>query len=202
MDLSCTRDVQLHRSGQNPVSSGIGVELTEMPAPKESVLHVAASMAMIAASIYLVLAAHDLRTREPPLKVLKPYRVGEQLTEIAALRALGKERLLLMWIQSTCRYCTESMDLYRRLALDPRLGARLVAMGPEPEDVIRAYLKAHEVDVDDVFTGPKGVRLYSTPTLLVLEPGLKVSSIWTGVLDVEQQQQLTAPLRGLISPPK
>jgi hypothetical protein len=53
-----------------------------------------------------------------------------------------------------------------------------------------------------VFTGPKGVRLYSTPTLLVLEPGLKVSSIWTGVLDVEQQQQLTAPLRGLISPPK
>jgi hypothetical protein len=63
---------------------------------------------MIAASIYLLVLAHQVRTRHGALTVLEPYKVGEDLTDVAPLRPLATERLLVMWIQSTCRYCGES----------------------------------------------------------------------------------------------
>jgi hypothetical protein len=171
-----------------------------MRGPKESVLHATASVAMIAASIYLLVAAHQVRTRHATLTVLEPYEVGDELTDVAALRPLATERLLLMWIQSTCPYCGKSMPLYRRLAGDRQLAARLVAMGPESEEVIRAYLKENHVDVQDVFTGPQDVRLYGTPTLLVLEPGLKVSSVWAGALDADEEVRLAVAIGRRPSP--
>ncbi len=67
-------------------------------------------------------------------------------------------------------------------------------MGREPEDTIRAYLKGHQVDVDHVLSAPPEVRLYSTPTLLVLEPGLRIGTIWTGQLAADGERGVISAL--------
>jgi thiol-disulfide isomerase/thioredoxin len=100
-----------------------------------------------------------------------------------------------MWIQSTCSFCTASLPFYRDLSAEVDNGVRVVAMGPEPEDTIRAYLQDNRVSVDQVIGAPQDVRLYSTPTLLLLEPGLKIASIWVGKLEPTAESDLRAALR-------
>ena len=157
-------------------------------------LSVVASLVMIAASVYLFWTAHEVKTRGPAIAVLKPYEIGEDLRSVTVLRPLADQRLLLMWIQSTCRFCTGSMPFYRRIAADDQRSVRLVALGPEPEAVIRSYLAQHGVRADFVLTAPPDMRLYSTPTLLLLTPGLKVSSVWKGQLSAEQEHALESSL--------
>jgi hypothetical protein len=66
-------------------------------------------------------------------------------------------------------------------------------MGRESTPSIEAYLRTNGVAVDAMYSAPKGGRLIVTPTIVLVEPGLRVRAVWTGWLaDQSQQDQVIA----------
>jgi len=70
----------------------------------------------------------------------------------------------------------------------PRNGTRLIAMGREAESDIEKYLQSNGVIVDQVLESTGGVRLFSTPSLVLVERGLRISGVWIGQLSDSAQE--------------
>ncbi len=111
-------------------------------------------------------------------------RVGDPLPGLAGLDPRAAERTVVLALNSRCRFCTESMPVYRELVRGREPGrVRVVAHSAEPEAQFRAYLAAQSLAVD-VVLGPDSGRLpvHATPTALVVDRSGIVERIVTGRL--------------------
>jgi hypothetical protein len=121
------------------------------------------------------------------------YRVGESLDDVAqAIVQDTDERTVILFLSSTCQFCTKSMPFYRRLAeARQRLGFHLVALGRQSEIDIREYLAEHDVTVDKIATvGAVPAKLTATPTLIVADPSLKAQGVWVGFLQEQREREV------------
>jgi hypothetical protein len=140
---------------------------------------------MIVASLAIVIHLSTRKTGGPP--VLTPYATGDTASELGD-GSLRSERFVLLWVQSQCKFCTASLPFYQRLTSLPHPGTRIVAMGPESSEVLSQYLRVHDVKVDQILAAPEGVRLYGTPTIMLVEPGYKVAATWVGQLPSAEKE--------------
>jgi hypothetical protein len=139
-------------------------------------LMLVASVALIWASLVSIRGSD---TRSNPTRP-QSYKEGD-LLEIPGLNLLGSQTLIL-FLRSQCQYCTDSMGFYRRLG-DAQRKTRVVVLGYEPEDVLRTYLDAHAVRVDQtVSVTPKGLKFRGTPTLMLVGPAGIIRRVWFGKL--------------------
>lgn len=131
-----------------------------------------------------------------PRVSLPMYEIGETFPDVPGMLLSSNGPTLVAWLQSTCRYCTASMDFYRALVEKRRVG-KIVAMGPESSDVLGAYLKEHKVVVDQVVSvSGKGLKLYGTPTLVLVGQDRRVINVWKGqVKDQKAQADVIALMR-------
>ena len=111
------------------------------------------------------------------------YAVGDALPEIPGVLFQRSALTILAVIKSDCRYCTNSMPLYRSL-IDPlnRNGdVSFVALCLEPEDSCRRYLEQHRVQTDAVVSVDSALlRIAGTPTLIGADRTGRVRDAWTG----------------------
>jgi hypothetical protein len=145
------------------------------------VLSTYATVLVILASLaVLAKAAQEYFTANRAVAT-KNYAVGDRFPDIPGLPSATGGTLVL-WLRTTCRFCTESMPFYTELvALSRR--ARIVAVGDEPAAVLRTYLEGNGVVVDAVLTVPVGtVRLAGTPTLVFVGPDKRVGAVWRGLV--------------------
>lgn len=106
-------------------------------------LEIVTNVAILAAAVsILVFNVTPLFSKRAALKSDHnfAYTVGERIGETAEIQFT--EKTFILATASTCRFCTESMELYRRLA---ESGARLIAVTAEPLDLNAAYLAKHGV---------------------------------------------------------
>ena len=197
MDICGPRHLQLYSRGLVSSESFRAFSGWDgyMSATLKSTLDALASLAMISASVFLVVLATRVE-RQGELSVLRPYQAGDDLTSVSELKDFDDERWLLMWIQSTCQYCTASLPFYGTLARDGERSVRIVAAGVEPEDTIRQYLRENGIEVDRVVGAPADVRLFATPTLLLVGRGLIVESVWVGQLTRDDEDQVRRAIGG------
>jgi hypothetical protein len=95
-------------------------------------------------------------------------------------------------VQSSCRFCADSMPFYRRLAKLRSAGnVQLVAVSMEPADTLKDYVKKNEVDVDRVghLTGLE-IPTTGTPTLVVIGRDGTVRGSWLGRLSSSQESDV------------
>lgn len=101
-----------------------------------------------------------------------------------------RDRNIVLFARSNCRFCSESMAFYRRLSAEVRpRNVQFVVAGGEPEAVLSQYLASHQLAVDRVVsmaTPPEGVRV--TPTLAVLDKNGAVVQSWVGKLPTEDEK--------------
>jgi len=111
-----------------------------------------------------------------------PYAVGETLGLDLPAPAI------VVFVKSTCPYCTASAAFYRALAAEL---VPLVVVSAEPEGVTRAYLRKLQVEADEVrvVTGAM-VRFRVTPSIVTLDREGKVTGSWQGQLPPEQEQDV------------
>lgn len=109
------------------------------------------------------------------------------LTQVGFPRA---ERTVAIVIRESCGYCTSSMPFYRELVAQQRAAAfRFVAVTTDSVAQCEAYLKAHDVAVDDiVVVAPDRLGVQGTPTLLVITKSGVVEHAATGQLDANGQK--------------
>jgi hypothetical protein len=111
---------------------------------------------------------------------LTVFAPGDTADSLPGIRYENERATIVLYLRSTCKYCTESMAFYRLLMehVGKRPGIHLVVATGEPTEVARSYLSSHDLKIDDVVQS----RLSSvpTPTVVVIDLHGKVKQAWVG----------------------
>lgn len=100
---------------------------------------------------------------------------------------------VLITVSSNCRFCTASMDFYRRLTTAARsAGARVMFASREPVDVIRHYVLEHGLATPTVVALPTALDVAATPSLMWVSPSQAKVSEWIGQLSAQQEEAVLA----------
>ena len=129
----------------------------------------------------------------------KPSRASIQIgtnISLAGIDFTKHERTLLFALSTTCRFCTESSELYKRLEKERSGNVRFVAVLPQPVVDGREYLNSLGVRVDEVVQAQlNSIGLRGTPTLILIDDKGAVSDYWVGKLANDEEERLIRRLR-------
>jgi hypothetical protein len=168
-------------------------------------IHRAANVALILAAV--VFAATQVRMwiggGGVPAGATLRYAEGDVLDLLPKGISMTPEvgRSLLIFINSACVYCTESLPFYARLGelLSESQGAHatVFVVSREPVETTRQYLAnvgvilpvAPQLEHGDL----PGLKL--SPTILLVDSALRVQRVWTGKLDSDREQQVLSVFR-------
>lgn len=129
-----------------------------------------------------------------------PPLVGRALDSSSPL-VDGKQWTVLVIVSSKCRYCIESLPLYRRLAEDSaRNPFRLVFAGAEPLDTITGFLVANGHPKPTILSLPPEIPVSVTPTLVLINSSGEITSAWLGRLTPKQEGSLFGVISGRVAP--
>jgi len=111
----------------------------------------------------------------------REYSPGDKVP--AALIGLHDSSALVVWVSSRCKFCNESMPLYRRLSA-MAVRPPMIWAGREPEAILRHYADQAGIGVDRVVSiADESFALRRTPRLMLLDKEGGVRAIWKGRLD-------------------
>lgn len=156
----------------------------------------ALNVAIVLASSVVVLFAIVERTG-PAKSNPSTISVNQQIGGVTpGIEYATSKATLLVLLNSSCRYCTESLPVIRGIAEGPcRLvaGVRCLAVGVEDFSVLRAYLKANAVRIEAAQL-PANDWTHTTPRMVIVDQGGVVRREWLGRLDAAQGAQIVEAL--------
>jgi len=169
--------------------------------PSTENLERAANIAIIVAAIACCAVwlryGPDLARSAPRAPVGRPatHAPGDVLPDAIAVSPDPNSRVLLMFVNSHCQYCTASMSFYQQLvkARDDRAHPiRLIALSRESVAVLQSYLSAHGVRADGYLSIGEHTaeKLALTPTLLLVDSERTIQRVWTGRLNEAAQREV------------
>lgn len=158
----------------------------------QRIIDLSLTLAALTVASVLVLQYLD-RSRQTSHRTLPPgYEVGETLPPIPGVDFSTSPRSLVMYLRSDCRFCTDSMPLYRRITADVKFERiQFIAVSVEKETVLSGYLAEFSIGVDKV-ASIEGIEFKSrgTPTLLLVDRAGVVVRSWGGKLESTQENEL------------
>jgi len=108
----------------------------------------------------------------------------------------SSEKNLVLVVSTTCHFCTESAGFYRELVSQcKQQHVRTIAVLPQVVPEAESYLKNEGVTVDEVRQSAlSDIKVYGTPTLLLVDSGGIVRNVWEGKLPDKQEKEVLAKL--------
>jgi hypothetical protein len=98
---------------------------------------------------------------------------------------------VVLVLSTTCHFCKESSGFYRKLIEDCRSHARMVAFFPQTPEEAQAYLRAEDVQVDEVKHADfQSLQIGGTPTLLLVDSNGVVQKVWLGKLSEVKEKEV------------
>jgi thioredoxin-related protein len=142
----------------------------------------------------IVAVAHVVLDRLP--KAPPSYKAGERITDSAGLGFRNAKQTLILFERSTCHFCNESLGFYSRLtSLAHGKGTRIVALTSEDTRINRSFLEAHGVTIDSVVAlKDDKLKVFGTPTLILVGNDGTVLSSWVGKLAPEKESEVIGKL--------
>ncbi|HEX6189048.1 MAG TPA: thioredoxin fold domain-containing protein [Pyrinomonadaceae bacterium] len=105
------------------------------------------------------------------------------------------KQTLLLAISSTCRYCTESSDFYKRL-LKETVNTRIVAVMPQEPTAAKEYLDKHAIPLNDIRQlALSSLGVTGTPTLILVDTKGVVTGWWVGKLSPNQEAEVLGKVK-------
>jgi len=126
------------------------------------------------------------------------YSRGERIGSIPRIDFASADRSLLLFVRSTCGYCTASMPFYQSMVNKARTtgaNVQFVAVSREPIETIRSYLSLHRLN-GVVAAQASGFKVFGTPTLILVDSQGKVMRIWRGRAPQEAESEIAATVLG------
>lgn len=128
---------------------------------------------------------------------LAEYRTGEKLPGSSRLDLSRADHTLLLFVRSTCAYCTASMPFYRKLT-DARsksgVSLNLTVVSSEPQEVLESYIKQYGVAADASVSLPdpelRQYKVRGTPTLVLADRDGVVRKVWVGQLREQAEREV------------
>ena len=154
-------------------------------------IEVITNVALFAAAIS-IFAVNIVPRFQPKPVAPGRYAAGDRIAETAQLKFDGKATVILN-TASTCRYCTASMDFYKRLLAT---GVRTVAVTPEPIEKNDTYLKEHGITpVAILSVSENGLKFRTTPSLVVVNAQGIVKGAWHGKQSAAGEEEILRAIR-------
>lgn len=103
---------------------------------------------------------------------------------------------LVLALSTTCHYCNESAEFYRRLVKECEArGVRTIAVLPQTKSEAQSYLADRGFKVDEIRQSSlAALEIGGTPTLLLVDGQGKVERVWLGKLPPEKEKDILAKL--------
>lgn len=122
--------------------------------------------------------------------------VGKKL-DLAEVNFSEKPRTVLLALQTTCRYCNESADFYKRLVEETKgKNIKLVAVFPTPVEDSARHLNELGVTGFEVKQAPiSALDASGTPTLIITNDKGEVTNFWIGKLPAEKESEVINQLK-------
>lgn len=116
---------------------------------------------------------------------------------------IGNGNNLVLFIQSNCRYCTDSAPFYKQLVSlqlsnqnNSQSALQLIAISPEPTQASKAYLDSVGVHIDKVRQADlRSIGVRGTPTLLQVDGSGVITNVWLGQLDKNRETEVLTRLQ-------
>jgi len=119
-----------------------------------------------------------------------PLKIGITLDKSSPL-VDDRQATALIVVSSRCRYCIDSLPLYRRLVEASSTNSfRVVFAGTEALDTTTGFLIANGHVNPTVVELPPAIQVSVTPTLILIDKSGKVTNFWLGRLGQQQEDQL------------
>lgn len=103
------------------------------------------------------------------------------------------EKTILLALKRDCRYCSESADLYRRLAegLANRTDTKLIGLLPENETNGPVYFDELRLPIRDIhYVSLSSLGIRDVPSLVTVDRNGRVTDIWVGKLSPRKELDL------------
>ena len=159
-------------------------------------LEIAANVAIIVVAVVIVIVF--VRNYFSASKTSPPtIAAGARLTGQPVNWHDSPKNVVLV-LSTTCHFCKESSGFYRKLVEDCRNHARTVAFFPQTPQEAQAYLKAEDVQVDEIKHADFHLlEIGGTPTLLLVDNKGIVQKVWLGKLsEAKEKEVLDESCRG------
>lgn len=165
----------------------------------ETVSNICVTVASL--TLVAVLAAGWTRgastVQSPPRPELS-YVEGRPSPRLSGLATGMGRPTLLLFVRSTCKYCTESLPFYARLTDGSMSASRadVIAVTQESVEQCRAYLTQGGVAIAKVVSASGGeAHVRGTPTLVLLDGEGVVRKVWEGKLSPEAEAEVLRALQ-------
>ncbi|HKD79163.1 MAG TPA: redoxin family protein [Candidatus Angelobacter sp.] len=108
----------------------------------------------------------------------------------------ANNRNLVFAVSTTCHYCTESADFYRKLVEQCRQQhVHTVAVLPQSQAEAQVYLGGEGVTVDEIRQAPLSeLDIAGTPTLVLVDQTGIVKHVWEGKLPSAEEEDVVTTL--------
>lgn len=159
-------------------------------------LEVAVNLAILAAFLLVAALAAQRFWHTRTADRLSEPEIGAQVS-LAGVDWSKSNRTLVLAISTTCHFCSESAEFYKKLVPEAiSHGVSVVAVLPQPIAEGKLYLDGLGVRVENVRQSPLvDVDVGGTPTLLFVDSRGKISKAWVGKLAPERESQVLAGLK-------
>jgi len=109
-----------------------------------------------------------------------PFKIGESAEVLPGIDYGTSNIQLVLYVKSTCPYCTNSMAFYRLIDAEmQRLkSVSFIAVSSEPVDILRTYLDQNSLRVDRLVS--MGHKALGTPTLVLVDNRGTIRGVWEG----------------------
>ena len=156
------------------------------------------NIAIIAVALLLggVVVKRFLLSPQPPAPV-KPIAAGTRIALPDMEWAKSRQTLLVVLAQG-CRFCSESVPFYQRLAKEVigRSDVQLVAVLPQSPTEGRKYLDDLDVSIKEVRQAElPSIQVAGTPTLILVDNQGIVTRAWVGKLPAEEEADVLRSLQ-------
>jgi thioredoxin-related protein len=113
---------------------------------------------------------------------LPSLKKGDVINVGASPASKPDQRTLLIALQTGCRYCKESVPLYRDLSSRAKsLNLKLIFAFPQSQSEGQSYLLANGIHADDIRQlSFSNIKVAGTPTVILLDSQNKVIDFWKG----------------------
>lgn len=123
--------------------------------------------------------------------------VGTRL-KVSGIDWKANRQTLVLALQTTCHFCTESAEFYRRLVSEVTPStAHLTAILPQARHESSNYLRNLSVNIDDVREGMfNDFNVRGTPTLILVDGAGVIKNVWVGKLSAAKEKEVLAAVGG------
>ena len=158
-------------------------------------LDMTANVCVIAASIAVVASIGSRlwsgnATAYPPAPA--PYKIGDSLPAVDGIHYDDASMTVLLYINSNCTFCVESMPFYAEIANVPKPRSfQVVLLGRESHAALARFAASYGLKADRLLSVSRdALRVPGTPTLIVADPTGRVLGYWPGLLKGREKEVL------------